>query len=172
MGLDRSFGQAPISVDQQASFLLRALSFDRNLKKRSPDGIHIAVIYQGDGENAHQVAEAFNRAGEAGIRGLAVKATAIPFQSVGKILSQVDAEDINIIYIHSSIERGLSSIQQVTRGKKVPSLSGSKTLVEMGASVGVYILNGAPKIAINLRASKIEGLAFGAGILGVSTVIK
>ena len=169
---DISSNQDGVPIGQQASFLLRALSFDRNLKKRSPEGIHIAVLYRGDEKEPAEIAEAFNEAGKDGVRDLSVKATAVPFESVAKLLKRIDTEGINAIYIHPSIATGLSSVQQVTRGKKVPSIGGTKKQVEQGASLGVYPLGDALKIVINLRASRVEGLRFGAGLLNIATVIK
>jgi len=161
-----------ITPEEQADVLLKALSFDRNLTKRAPEGIHIAILYQDDKSAVASLVDAFQKAGREGIRDLSVKATIIPFESVGKLLQTVEKEKINAIYIHSSAETSLSSIQQVTRGRKIPSLVGSKSMVERGAAVGVYRLGDALKVVINLRASRVEGLAFSSGILGVSTVIR
>ncbi len=164
--------QESVPVDQQATILLKALSFDRNLTRRCPQGIHIAVLYIGDEKGPQEMAEAFNSAGKSGVRDLSVMSKACPFESVGELLEMIDRENINAIYIDPSIAIGISSVQQVTRAKKLPSFGSNKKQVEQGASLGVYMRDGAPKVVINLRASRVEGLRFGSGLLSISTVIR
>jgi hypothetical protein len=150
-----SLGQDVVSVDKQATFLLKALSNDRNLKTRSSGGIRIAVVYKTDKaaeidtkKEADEVAEAFKKAGADKVRELPVEATAVVFESVADLLKQVDGKKFNGLYIHSSMASALSSVQQVTRGRKIPSFGSSKQLVEQGASIAVYLANGKPKLVV------------------------
>jgi hypothetical protein len=70
------------------------------------------------------------------------------------------------------MQAGLSAIQQVSRGKKVISLSGSRTFIDQGLALGVYMKKRKPRLIINDRAGKIEGLDLSPAILLVATVIK
>lgn len=166
------FGEDVPSAEQQAKFLLKALSYDKNLEERSPEGVHIAVLYKGEKASPEEIVEAFNAAGENWGSDLSVKAETVPFNSVQSLIKLIDEKGINAIYIDLSAKLAITSIHQVTRASKVPSLVGSKELVKQGSALGVYLLKGKPKIAINLRASKIEGINIKAEILKVSTVIK
>lgn len=167
-----TFGQDILPAQQQASFLLKALSFDQNLANRCSDRVHIAVLYKGDKQAVAEVVEAFNQTGQKGVHGIPVTSSALPFESVTALMKDVDKEGINVLYIHSSVAKASTSILQVSRGKKIPSFGSTRKLVENGASLGLYLLDGAPKLMVNLRASRIEGLALAAEFLGISTVLK
>ncbi|MBI1923250.1 YfiR family protein [Candidatus Poribacteria bacterium] len=172
-GYMNRFAQYEETVGKLASFLLKALSYDRNLKKRSPDGIRIAVVYKANYEKTPvEVVNALNKAGADKVEGLTVEATALEFKSAADLLKQVEAKKFNALYIHPSMATAVSSIQQVTQGKKIPSLGSSKELVEEGASLGVYLVEGKPELVVNLKASRDEGLDLDAKLLRVSKVIK
>ena len=131
-----SLGQNVVSVDKQATFLFKVLSNNRNLKTRSSGGIRIAVVYKTDKaaeiNTKKEADEVFKKAGADKVRELPVEATAVAFESVADLLKKVDGKKFNGLYIHSSIASALSSVQQVTRGRKIPSFGSSKQLVEQG----------------------------------------
>jgi hypothetical protein len=166
------YAQDAVPIDQQATLLLKAISYDRNLQKRSAGGIHIAVIHKGADEAAAALAKAFEGAGKSKVKGLSVKATAVAFTSVQEILQGVDAQGFNVIYAHPSVSQALSSIQQVSRGKKILSLGANKKLVEQGLSLGVYLKKGKPRLVVNQKAAQVEGLDLAPAIKLISTVIK
>lgn len=91
---------------------MKAVSYDRNLKQRSSGGIHIGVVHKGAAKAA--AAQALTAAGSGGIRGLSVKATAVEFSSVKKMLDQLEGQGLNILFVHPSASSAVSSIQQVT----------------------------------------------------------
>ena len=165
--------QTKITPDKEAEMLLKALSYDRNLEKRSGSAINIGVLYTGDGEaEAAAVAAAFQRAGKGGGAPLPVTATTIPFTSVSALLKKVEGENINALYVHPSLSAALSSVQQVSRGRKILSLGGSKELVERGLSVGVYMGKSAPRLIVNMKAGTVEGLDLKPAIRLVAKVVK
>ena len=169
------FGQeASVPADKQASILLKALSFDRNLKKRSGESIHIAVLYKGDGKvaEAGAIAAAFEQAGKDKIKGLPVKAQIVAFKSVGELLKQVEANNFNALYVHPSLATALSSVQQVARAKHIVSMGATGKMVAQGLSLGVGLKGGEPQLAVNLRAWKVEDVDLGQAILKISKVIQ
>lgn len=171
-----SFGEeVPVPIDRQAMVLLKALSYDRNLEKRSGERVNIAVLYQeeeGAEAEAHELAEAFNKAGREGVKGLPVTAQVVAFKSVEELLKQVEAHGFNALYIHPSLISALSSVQQVTRSRKILSLSGTRKLVEQGLALGVYLDRGVPRLVMNARAGIVEGLALDPAVVLVATVIE
>ena len=169
-----SLSQDAVPINIQAAFLLKALSRDRNLKKRSSGTIRIAVLYNAEKDrvDADKIADAFNEAGKDKVSGLPVETVAVQFKSVGDFLQQIVKKKFNTLYIHPSMNTALSSAQQIARGKKIPSMGNTKKVVEQGVSLGVYLVDGAPKLVVNLRASKVEGLALSADLLRVSTIVK
>lgn len=171
-----SFGaESPVPIDRQVVVLLKALSYDRNLEKRSGERVNIAVLYK-DGEGAeaeaHELAEAFDKAGKDGIKGLPVTTQVVAFKSVEELLKQIETHGFNTLYIHPSLTFALSSVQQVTRSRKILSLSGTRKLVEQGLALGVYLDRGVPRLVMNARAGLVEGLVLDPAIILVATVIE
>jgi hypothetical protein len=166
------WAQDEVPTARLAEILLKAVSHDRNLKKRSKSGIHIGVVHKGAAKAAAAQAAAFDTAGSDGVKGLSVKATVVEFSSVKKMLEQLESQGLNILFVHPSASSAISSIQQVTRGKKVLSLAGNRQLVEQGFSLGAFMRKGAPRLVVNQKAAKVEGLDLEPAIKLISTFIK
>ena len=163
---------------KQISFLFKVLSYDRNLIKQDKGKIDIAVLYwEEDGQGkavkeAVAIATAFERAARAEVQDVFLTARDIAFKSSGDLQEQIDANGINVLYVHSSMTTALVSVQQVTRRKKVLTLSGNRKFIERGLSLGVYIEKQIPVLAVNIRAGKLEGLDLDPAIMLVATIIK
>ena len=167
-----AFGQSKLPVDLEAAIVLRALAYDRNLKQRAESGIHIAVVTKNNDRTSTELASAFRKAGKNGVSGIPVEASVVAFESSAQLTDLIDDMGFNLLYIHSSVETALSSIQQVARSKKIPSVGGTKEIVEKGASFGVYIAGDLPKLVVNINTSRLEGLDLSAELLGIATVIQ
>jgi len=166
------YATTPVPADKQADVLLKVLASDRNLKVRSGDQINIAVLHKNNDAGAAEIAAAFQKAGAGAIAGLPVSAASVPFASAAALMKQIASDGINVIYVDASLVKALSSVTQVTRGKKIPSLCGSRDLLEKGLSIGVYESGATAKILINLRAAKVEGMKLKAEMLSIAEVIK
>ena len=173
VGVPRAvWAQEEVSIEKPAEILLKAVSFDRNLKKRSGKGIHIGVVHKGAATSAGAQAKALTAAGSKGVKGLSVKATAVEFTSVKKMLDLLESQGLNILFVHPSAASAISSIQQVTRGKKILSLAGNRQLVEQGFSLGAFMRKGVPRLVVNEKAAKVEGLDLEPAIRLISTFVK
>ena len=160
-----AFGQTALPVDLETMILLRALPYDRNLKQRAASGIHIAVITKNDDGTSTEIANAFRKAGKDGVSGLTVEASVVVFESTAQLMDVIVDRGVNLLYIHPSVETALSSIQEVARSEKIPSVGGTKEIVEKGASFGVYVVGNVPKLVVNINTSRLEGLDFSAELL-------
>jgi len=98
--------QDAVTPEKQADLLFKALGYDRNLKKRAPEGIRIAVVHQ-DAAAAPIVA-AFNKVGAAKVRGLPVAAMALEFKDVKTLLDKANAGEFNMLYIDVSAQAPLA----------------------------------------------------------------
>lgn len=167
--------EPPIPIDRQAAILLKALAYDRNLETRSGERVNIAVLYQeGEGTAAEvaELAEVFQRTGKDGVKGLPVTAQTLAFTSIEALLKQIDTYTLNVLYIHTSLTAALSSVEQVTRSRRIISLGATRRMVEHGLALGVYPSHGVPRLALNARAGMVEGLDLDPAIILVATVIE
>ena len=158
------------SEEVQARLLLRALGWDRTLSARGD--LRIAVLHAGDAGETNAMRRAFTRA-EAGRRlGVRISTVAIPFESTAALLEAFDREGVTAVYVPESLAGASTSIQQVTRARKVPSLAAGRSLVERGVSLGTYLVNGEPEVIVNYRSSLVEGMELSSEFLGTAEVIR
>lgn len=163
-------GQAASSQEPWLALMLRALGNDRSLPGRG-GALKIAVVHTAEGEaDATATAERLAAAGR-GMPALKVTAHPVKFTSVAALLTQIREDRFTALYIHVSASQALISVVQVSRGAKIPSLGDTRDMIVRGAALGVEEAGGGPKLVINLRAAKAEGLDLPAGLLGLSTVI-
>lgn len=162
--------QAMLTPGERARLLLRAFSFDEALSERGE--LRIAVLYREDPSDAEALRLAFAEFGAAGVGGVSVSAISAPFESTGALLELVDEEAVTAIYVPESLATALSSIQQVTRARKVPSIAGSRRMVERGVSIGVYPAEASAPFAVNPRSAQVEGMRLAEQLLQIADILR
>lgn len=153
----------------EAEILLKGLSYDRSLATRGGGTLRIAVIYTGDGRaDAEAVALLLAAAGPAG----KATATAIPFASVAQLMATLEKEGATALFIHRSAVAMITSVTQVSRGRKLPTLAHDAAMVDRGVALGVRGSGPSARLVVNLRAAKVEGMDLPAAVLATATVIQ
>jgi len=170
--LSISWGQDILDMKKASEFLIKSLTFDRNFERRSGKKFTLAVIYMdNEAESVRNALSNLENAAKSEWKDRDVEVKSIKFESVAKILKSIKKEKINCIFIHESMAKALSSIQQVTRGKKIPSLTFSEKFVEQGVSIGIYNKNNKPKLIINRKASIVEGINFTPNLFKIAKLV-
>ena len=162
--------EAAVPLAAVPSVLLKGVVRNRNLKLVNGKEIHIGVLYKDAPAEAELVVAAFTAVPKTGLLGYTVVAKAIVFTTTADLLKNV--ETLSGLYIHSSMLTGLSTALQVTRSKNIPSLGGSRVFVEQGGALGVYQNQGKPKLILNLKSCRSEGISLDPAISYIATVIK
>jgi len=164
--------ESSITTDDYHSVLFKALSHDRNLEDRAGRALNIAIVFQDNLTGEEELMGSIQSAAEKELRHFKITIITIQFESTAQLMGILKEHHINLLYIHQSMERALSSVQQASRGMKIPSVALSLQFIERGVPLGVYELNGKVKLAINFRAEKLEGLDFPATLLKIATIIR
>ena len=157
---------------EQARILLQAFSFARALPDRDSDGLVIAILYGNDSSEADAMRLAFEEVGADGVQNLPVSALAIRFRTVPALLESFDAEGVTAVYVPESLTPALSSIQQVTRARGLPSLASGRELIEQGVSMGVFLSETGAKLIVNQRSMQIENIDLPAQVMAIAEVIR
>ena len=163
---DTAWGQATFG-NQEATVLLKGLSYDRNTAARSGAG-GILLIYQGPNKaDADKAAAILSAAGPDG----PVKVSVSSFTSVAELMASLDRAPQSAIFVHASAAPAIASIVQVSRARKIPSLAHSADMVEKGIAIGVKGNADTARLTVNLRAAKTEGIDLPAAVLSSAVVI-
>ena len=143
---------------EKASVLINAVMSDGRYVAGLGDEMTIGLIYKGDAEAIKSITSALQ--GQSAT--VPIKVLSIKFTSTGSLLGQVKKDKIEALYIHSSMARALSSLFQVSRGRKIPSLCDDLAFVRKGGALGV---GSDGKLVINPRVLSAEGLQLSPEVL-------
>lgn len=163
---------ADIGIDQHAVFFIRALIYEANTEALPQKTITIAIIHQATSPSAEKLVDIFTAASAHGIKGKSVEIVEIPFSNISDLRERIEQLSVHAVYIDQSANEALSSVLQVTRALQTPSFASSIDMVKRGASLGMHLIDEAPRLAINLRAAQLENIVLPARVLRVSTIIK
>lgn len=160
-----------VPIDIQVPLYLKILYFDRNLKERCKDTVKIGILYDPKKETSikkkDEFLEVFNRVEEKTIFGVNVKVIPISLRGPVSMLKKV-----NVVYICFLNEEQVPAFLKIAGEWNILTLASEAKFVEMGAAVGLSIVEDKPKIVINLPASKRQGADFSSRLLRLAKVIR
>lgn len=161
-------------ADDEARILLRAISFDRGLAARAGAEVVISVVYDARSSGAEREREgrvmAFRKLSDRTIAGLPMKVIWVDCSSSRPIDEAL--RGVDIVYLTGGAGDCLRSVTAATRKLRIASLASGRAHVEQGVTLGVTIENARPRLLINLKASKAEGLDLSSQMLQLAEVIK
>lgn len=166
-------GDGRANQQEVASLLLRAMAYDRALKTRGSGPIRLTVLHGvEEGERAHSLADAFRAAAPRGIADRALEVDVLPFGGLKDLVGRVDRGEIGALFVTEGLEKQLSTILQVSRNRRIPTLTDHPGIVARGVSLGVYLEESQPKLMINLRATRAEGMDLSASVLQLARIVR
>jgi ABC-type uncharacterized transport system substrate-binding protein len=161
----RPAGDLPQQI--QGALLLKLLGYDRNLPSRSPQGVVIALI----ADSAAEVSELTQMQGKK-IQGKSVKVTIIAGTDPASLADALNGAASNAVYQAGKTNDATRKATLAwATAKKIPVFGGSRKLAEKGAAVGFAIEGGKPRIIINVKASRAQGVDFPSSVLRLANLI-
>lgn len=165
-----------LSPSKQAIFLARVLGYDANLKGRAGTAVNITLLAKKGDKDSEQMAEvlfkAFSQLEAATLLGLPVRVNRIYFAGREGLAKAIRDDGTDTLYVCKGLEANLAEIKAEARAKRVLTVAGSEAQLKQGISLGLFEIGGRNAILVNLEASKEEGVAFGADLLRLATVVK
>ncbi|MCP4347762.1 MAG: YfiR family protein [Desulfobacterales bacterium] len=147
-----SYGNVP--VDIQAKLFLKILAFNNDVNKGGEVTVHVI--------NSHEFAAEINKSVGTKIG----KSELVTVNDAQELPSQKPS----VIYIGDTAI--FDEIIKYTRSNNVLSLTGIPDLVKKGATLGVGVSDGKPKVLLNISSSKKEGISWNPVILKISKIYK
>jgi len=165
-----------VPADLETVILLRALSYDRNLKRRSGTAVKLGLVYAA-GEQASEDCRARISAALRGlttqtVQDLPITVTDIALRSTAQLESEVATKGLNLLYVCDGVGDRFDAITTLSRAKGVLTMCGSEALVRQGLALGVAPKGDTAKIVVNLRAARDEGADFDSRLLMMAEVVK
>lgn len=157
---------------KHALLLAKALSYERRLAETKGSTVGIAVLYAAENDaskiDAFGWIKAFQALGSLKVYGVAVEAIAVPFQRE-RVADLVRTRGIDVLLACEGSP--FAAVASLSRELRILSASDVRAAVVNNLSLGVLIVDGRPKIIINVRAAKAEGAAFSAKLLQLAELL-
>jgi len=169
-------GDKRLPVKTRVAILLKALTYDHNLKTRCSGGLRIGVVGLAGNETSMSIAtevyqELKSQSGKK-VSGLSINPTQITASAAADIAAEVDSNKLNNLYFAPGLEPMMNAILRLARKKKILTLSGESGHDQTGVAIIVVLRDKKPKILVNTEAATQQGAALDARLLRLAEVIQ
>lgn len=163
-----------VPVEIQVPMLLKILTFDRNLEKRSGKKFTIGVIYQSKYKDSFEAGEKFiesiNKISIKKIKDIPIEVVSIDVDS-SDLENGILRNEVDGLYIAPLRAFDIQRILKISQDRKIISMTGVVEQVNSGISIGIGSKGDKPLIIINLRSTKLEGIDFSSQLLKLAKII-
>jgi hypothetical protein len=165
-----------LPAKMRVAILLKALTYDHNLKTRCAGGLRIGVVSLSGNETSASVAtetlsEIRANAGKK-VKGLGISVVSIGIASIDQLKNSVSSNNVNTLYLSPGLGGLLGPILDFAREKKILVLTGEAPHVKSGAAIGAVLRDQKPKILVHLKAADRQGAKLDARLLRLVEVVQ
>lgn len=163
IGLTSSAAMANTLEARAAKMHLRVLTYDRNMATRGgKDTVILGVVYDPQNKASEQAARTMGgafvqAAGEAKLNDRQVNVVLVPW-SGDEMGTALSSQNVAILFVASGTWNVVEAVKQTASTYRIPTLSGSRTMVEAGIGVGVLASDQGIRILINRKAAAANGM--------------
>ncbi len=167
--------EMPLPVEDQVPLFIKILNYDRSLKNRDDDKVVIGIIYQEKFRKSDITKDEFLNSiqdiSDNTINGKPVECIPVEVSNLQNLDRIIDSRNISVLYVAPLRSIEINRIYHISRRKKVVTISGVSKYIREGISVGLELVDEKPKILINRKASKNEGIDFTSQLLRLAILI-
>jgi hypothetical protein len=177
LALAASVEAAPAMVpfEVQVPLVLKALTYDRNLKSRATSEVRIAILVPaGTGrEAAADLKDALTRISGRTVNGLEVVFKEIDASDDAALEAKLNGSQWAVAYVMPGFtQAGLAKVRRLCEARGVLPVAAAIDDLEHGLAFGIGAAGSRPQIVVNLPASKACGSDFDLALLQLSKVLR
>lgn len=163
-----------VPFDVQVPLLLKALTYDRNLKTRAGEQARIAVIVPKGGHNAAgELQASLDKLPGRTVNGLAVVFKEIAATDDGALEEALRGGQWAAVYVMPGFSHAdLAKVRRACEARHVLPVAASVDDLEQGLAFGIGVEGNRPQLVVNLPASKACGSDFDLALLQLSKVLR
>lgn len=165
--------QRDVSLDTLVQTLLKAISYHNSKGMQEPGPFVIALVSDPNAhkevvEKAHQ---AFANHADMKIGRKPFRLIHLAYEDAKSFRADLSKHSADAVYITAESRRVTRQVLNITREVKILSITAVADYVHrLGASLGVEVRAGKPKLLINLSSCKNEGVEFDSRLLRLAAV--
>jgi len=154
---------------------VRVISHDRNFEKRFRGKVKVGVLFRETDAASKAMGDLMVRELRAvdpyvfGDHGLEV--AAIELDADASVAEAISAKGSRVVFVCVGLDDVLPEVVALARSKRVFTIGATVEYVTEGLSFAVEVVNGKPKVVINLAASRAEGTKFTAQLLKLARLV-
>ncbi len=145
----------------EAQYLLKVVSYDRNLNARTTDGLRLLILFAPEVEASKNGAAAFQNDVAALKRDGSELAPAttemLPFEDKEKLYSALVSKKVSALYVSEGFGAAITDIVRAAEDAGVICLARDPQDVERGLAVGI-LQQGPRKVVVNTGAAERSGV--------------
>ena len=157
-----------VPAHTQAQLIVVIMNYDENYTPMPSSPLSVLIVYEAANNESEKQAKSMMQSlsklsqtprGKNKVAGSLLKYSTI--KKLGHAIAQNKAK---VLYLCSGLN-DVGAITALTKQRKVLSVASRKPYLKRGASMGIFPLNGKPKIFLNQTAYKLEGTDFSSRLL-------
>lgn len=152
-----------------AQLIVKIAAFDKNFAARRQARPRVLVVQRNGDERSVRIATQLATQLAEGERGFPVDT--INYAGARALGPEVETRAACIIILATGLEEEMPGIAAALVGRDVLSVATTGTSVERGASVGLEIRSGRPKIVVNLASAQAQHVSFRAELLSLARIV-
>jgi hypothetical protein len=164
-----------VPFDVQVPLLLKALTYDRNLKARAGDQARIAVVIppKGGRNTTSELQASLDKLPGRTVNGLAVVFKEISATDEAALDEGLKEGQWAAVFVMPGFTRAeLAKVRRVCESRRVLPVAASIDDLEQGLAFGIGVDGNRPQLVVNLPASKACGSDFDLALLQLSKVLR
>ena len=163
---------AGVPFDVQVPLVLKALTYDRNLKSRASDQVRIAIVIpKGASRAAEELTASVKSVTGRTINNLPVIFKEIVVEDDATLEEGLKEGTWAAAYVMPGFGRAdIAKIRRLCEGRRILAIAAAVDDMEYGLAFGIGAQGSKPQIVINLPASKACGSDFDLALLQLSKV--
>jgi len=164
----------PVPFDVQVPLVLKALTYDRNLKSRAGDHVRIAVLVpKGARAAAERLSTALDGLPDRTVNGLPVSFREVPVSGIAALETALrDTRWVAVYVLPGFTHEELREVRRVCEVRQILPVAAVADEVEHGMAFAIGAEAGKPQIVVNIAGSKACGSEFELALLRVSRVVQ
>jgi hypothetical protein len=169
---DASAEDVPVPFALQAELLAKVAAYDRNMQARAGDRVRVLLVQKpGDDSSARAIVQMQEALGKIGtIAGLPHDEQVVAWGGAPALAQTVTAQHAAIVYLTPGFSGDVDAIRAALTGVDVLSVAAVPNYVPRGIVLGFDIVEGRPKLLVNLSQSAKQHVAFKAEVLKLMRV--
>ncbi len=166
--------EVAVPVPLQIELLVKVAAYDRNLPARAGDVVRLVILVKNDDAQSRHVAELAARALEdKRVLNLPTEVSQYVYVDGPGLTKTVRDGRVSILYLAPGFgARELLGIARALAGLSVLSSGALARFVETGVALCFDLVGGKPKLLVNLRRAREEGVDLSSQVLKLAKVVE